>query len=91
MDKNWAEKTTLEKVASVVSWVSFGAWILIEVLTRTNVVTGMEKISYVAIIALCLGEIVLNWNIKRVISYIGLAGVACMICVIVLEIFLVTN
>ena len=75
--KKWSEKTTLEKVARIISETAFCIWILFQILFKTGVV-NTEIVSIAAIFVICISEAIYFWNEKRVISYIAIGGVLLM-------------
>ena len=75
--KKWSEKTTLEKVARIISETAFCIWILFEILLKTEVV-HTEIVSAAAIFVICISETIAFWNEKRVISYIAIGGAILM-------------
>ena len=82
--KTWSEKNTVEKVATVISAIAFGVWFILNLLEETGVLTGMDVVNYAAILTICVSEAVNYWNQKRIISYIAIAGILCMVAVFVL-------
>lgn len=84
MDRKWNEKTTLQKTTEIISFIAFCVWMVFEILERTGKVNGTSIVSYVAILVICIAETIYFWNIKRVISYIGIGGTFCLVASLVL-------
>ena len=84
MDRKWSEKTTLEKVATIISGVALCVWVLFEVLERTTSLAFTESVNYIAILVICVCEAINFWKVKRVLSYVAIGGAICMIAAAVL-------
>ena len=89
MNKKWNEKTTFEKVLDIISGIALCVWVIFAVLERTNGDKWTEIGEYISIgiIGVCQG--ISFWNVKRVISYIAIGGVVCIVATVVLETLLV--
>ena len=81
---NWSEKTTLEKVATIIAGIALCVWLVFEFLERKNAVPYAETVNYIAIGIVCICEAISYWRVKRVLSYIAIAGVVCMAVVWIL-------
>lgn len=81
---SWNEKTTLEKIATVISGIALLAWLVFGFLERRNAVPYAEIAGYIAVNVLCICEAICYWRVKRVFSYIAIAGVICMVTVLIL-------
>ena len=84
MDRKWSEKTTLEKVATIISGVALCVWVLFEVLERTTSIAFTELVNYIAILVICVCEAISFWKVKRALSYVAIGGAVCMIAAAVL-------
>ena len=82
--KTWSEKNIVEKVATVISTIAFIIWIILNVLEKTSTLKGIDTFSYAAIFTICVSEAVNCWNQKRIISYIAIAGILCMVAAFIL-------
>ena len=83
--KKWNEKTNLEKISDIISWIAFCAWLIFEAMDRKNMADWADIASRMAIIVICVFECISYWNDKRVISYIAIGGFICIIATFVLE------
>ena len=84
MNKKWKEKTTLEKVVSIISAIALCVWVLFEVLERTTSIAFTELVNYIAILVICVCEAISFWKVKRALSYVAIGGAILMISVMVL-------
>ena len=89
MNKKWNEKTTLQKVMDIIAGIAFLVYVIFQELERAGKVASADLITCIAIGVVCICEAFSFWNIKRIFSYIAIAGVVCLIAVIVLEIMLI--
>ena len=89
MNKKWNEKTTLQKVMDIIAGIAFLVYVIFQALERAGKVASADLITCIAIGVVCICEVFSFWNIKRIFSYIAIAGVVCLIAVIVLEIMLI--
>ena len=85
MNKKWNEKTTFEKTLNIISFVAFCVWMLFELLERTGKMEGASIANYICVFVISIAETIYFWNVKRAISYIGIAGAACLLAAIVLS------
>ena len=85
MNKKWNEKTTFEKVLTVISGVALFVWLLFEILERKTSLWFAEYVNYIAVAIICICESIILWKVKRSLSYVGIVGALCMIAVLVLE------
>ena len=81
---NWNEKTTLEKVATIIAGIALCIWLAFEYLASKNTVPHAETISLTAITVVCVCEAISYWRVKRVFSYIAIAGAVLLAAVMVL-------
>ena len=85
MKKDQSEKTIMSKVTTIISAIALCVWLLFEVLERTISLSYANYVIYVAIGVISISEAVSFWNVKRVVSYIGIGGLLCTIALIILE------
>lgn len=84
--KKWIEKTKFEKILEIISLIAFCIWILFEILGRTVSFEYADLISCISVCLICVCQTISFWNVKRVISYIGIAGgTICIVAVLLLE------
>ena len=81
--KKWSEFSALEKVTTIISFVAVFAWIIFEILGRKGLAFA-DLGSQISITVICASEAISFWKQNRVISYIALGGVVCLIATIVL-------
>ena len=74
MQKKWAEKTTVGKILTVISRVAMIIWIVFWALNEWGSFPNSDIIANFALAFVCLCEIYEFWNVKRVISYVAIAG-----------------
>ena len=86
MIEEWNKKSTFDKVLDIISGIALCIWLIFEVLERTNKVQWAEFVNCIAICVVCLCQVFSFWKIKRIFSYIAIAGAVCMIAVIILKI-----
>ena len=72
--KTWAEKTKVEKGATILSWVALLAWLVFEILGRMTIVPFANFASSASLFVVCASDVVIYWNEKRYLSYIALAA-----------------
>ena len=82
--KNWNEKTTVEKIATVISVISLCLWLLFEFLDSKGVVSYAETLSYIAVSVCCVCEAVSFWKTKRAFSYVAIAGAVCIVAAMIM-------
>lgn len=85
MNKKWSEKTTFEKVLDIIAGVALCVWLVFETLERENAVQYADVVNYIAISVICICEAISFWKVKRILSYIAIAGIACMVAAVVLQ------
>ena len=85
MNKKWSEKTTFEKVIDIIAGVALAVWLIFQMLERTNKVQCASFVNYIAICVVCICEAISYWKVKRVFSYVAIAGVLLLLTVIVVE------
>ena len=83
--KKWSEKTVLEKVSDIISWIAICAWLIFEAIDRKGIAEWADIASRIAVIVVCIFEGISFWNERRVISYIAIGGLVCLIATFVLE------
>ena len=84
MNKKWNEKTTFEKVTSIISVVALCIWLIFELLERTTSLGFAKFVNYIAVCVICVCVAFSFWNVKRYISYVAIGGAICMIAVVIL-------
>ena len=84
MNEKWSEKTTLEKIATIISGIALCAWLAFEFLERQKAFPHAEMAGYIAIGVICLCEAISFWRVKRVLSYVAIAGLVLMASALVL-------
>lgn len=82
--KTWSEKNTFEKVLDVISGIAVFVWVILGFLERTHGYAWADAGTYVAAIVVCICQAFTYWNEKRALSYVAIAGVVCMIAVVIL-------
>lgn len=83
--KKGSEKTKLEKISEVIAIIAFCAWLAFEFIYEKGMGAWADIASRIAIIVICVFELISNWNDKRVISYIAIGGIICLIGTFVIE------
>ena len=81
---NWNEKTTLEKVATIISGIALCIWLVFEYLGSKNSVPYTETVSCTAIVIVCICEAISFWRVKRALSYVAIAGAVLLVAVLAL-------
>ena len=89
--KKWSEKTKLEKAADIISAIALCFWLAFEFINKNGDVAWADIASRIAVIVICVFEGIGFWNERRVLSYIAIAGIVCIIGIFVLEFMLLTN
>ena len=84
MDRKWSEKTTLEKVMDILAGIGLCVWIVFEILSEKTSLAFADTASSIAIALVCVFEAVSYWNVKRVFSYVAIAGAVCLAATMVL-------
>ena len=85
MEKKWSEKTKLQKVSDIISFVAFCVWLLFEFMDSKGIVGWADIASRIAILVICVFECISYWNEKRLISYIAIGGFICLLATFILE------
>ena len=85
MDKKWSEKSILEKTLDIISAIALVVWVVFEVLKRTNGPEYAGIVTYISPGIICVCQAFSFWNVKRTVSYIGLAGAVCTVVGVILE------
>ena len=85
MNKKWNEKTTLEKVSDIISCIALCVWFIFERLEKTNKVQYASTATCIAMSIVCVCQAVSFWNVKRIFSYVAIAGAVCLATVMILE------
>ena len=86
MQKKWAEKTALGKTLTVISWIAMITWIVFWALDKWGSFPHSDIIANFALAFVCLCEIYEFWNVKRVISYVAIAGSVLILTTTILAI-----
>ena len=73
MDKKWKDKTTAQKVIDIISWILLAVWFVFSILDRRTP-ESEEYIDEIAIGLYCALSAYSYWNVKRIYSYIFIAG-----------------
>lgn len=89
MDKKWNEKTTVEKTAEIISGIALVVWLVIEALGRKNMIQYADIASCIAVSVICICQAFAFWNVKRVFSYIAIAGTVLLVVVAILFVMLI--
>ena len=84
MNRKWSEKSTVEKVAEVISWIALIIWIAFEALERKTSANWAALGSCIAIWVVCVAEAVSFWKVKRAFSYIAIGGAVLLAAVAIL-------
>jgi hypothetical protein len=84
MNEKWSEKTTFQKVMDIIAGIAFCVYLIFEALERSGKVGSADVITCLAIGVVCICEAFSYWNIKRIFSYVAIAGAVCLIGVVVL-------
>jgi len=84
MNDKWGDKTTLEKVATIISGVALLVWLVLEMLGRKNNAPYTELGGCIALCVICVCEAISFWRVKRSLSYVGIAGVVIMLTALIL-------
>jgi hypothetical protein len=82
---NWNEKTVLEKISDIISAIALCAWLIFESMDSNGVVGWADIASRIAIIVICVFEGISFWNKYRILSYVAIGGIICLIATFVLE------
>lgn len=83
--KSWNEKNKIEKISDIISWIALCVWVMFEALDRKGMIEWADIASRIAIIVVCIFEGISFWNERRVLSYISIAGIICLLATFVLE------
>ena len=86
--KKWSEKTNLEKISDIISGIALCAWLIFEAMDRKGMAEWADIASRIAVIVICVFEGISFWNERRVISYIAIGGIVCLVATFVLEFML---
>lgn len=81
---NWNEKTTLEKVATIISGIALCIWLVFEYHVSKNAVPYAEIVTYVSFVVICICEAISFWRVKRAFSYIAIGGAVLLTAVLIL-------
>ncbi len=84
--KTWNEKNTFEKVMDIISGIAVIAWIILGIFERNGTINWKIEPSFITATIICICQAFSSWNDKRVISYIAIGGIVCMIATIILMI-----
>ena len=91
MNKKWSEKTTFQKVMDIISGIALCAWLIFEAMDRKGMAEWADVASRIAVIVICVFEGISFWNEHRVISYIAIGGLVCLIATFFLEFMLLAK
>ena len=81
---NWNEKTTVEKIATIISGIALCVWLVLEFFGSNFAIKNTETISSIAIAVVCVCEAVSFWKTKRVFSYIAIVGAVCIVATMIM-------
>ena len=84
MNRKWVDLTTVEKTATIISWIALMVWVVFSFVERTSKMLYAELITCIAIGIVCVCEAILFWKVKRGLSYVAIAGAVFMVVVVVL-------
>lgn len=82
--KKWSEKTTLEKVAEIISGIAIVVWFVFCRLEGSDTVKYAEMGSYISLCVVCVCEAIAFWNQKRALSYVAIIGMTLMLTAVIL-------
>ena len=83
--KKWSDKSVLEKISDIISWIAVCAWLIFEVMDRKGMAEWADIASRIAVIVICVFEGISFRKEHRVLSYIAIGGIICLIATFVLE------
>ena len=83
--KTWNEKNAFEKALDVISGIALVAWLIFAVLENNGTIDWQVDPTMIAATIICICQTFSFWNEKRVLSYVAIAGIICMVAVIVLQ------
>ncbi len=81
--KAWSEKTTFEKTVEIISGLAFCIWLVFTVLERRGAVKT-ELGTCIPLIVVCVCQALSFWKVKRVFSYVAIAGAVCIVTALIL-------
>ena len=84
MNQKWSEKTKFQKVMDIIAGIAFLVYLIFEALERAGKVKSADLITCIAIGVVCVCEAFSYWNVKRVFSYVSIAGAVLLTAAIVL-------
>ena len=84
MNQKWSEKTTLQKVMDIIAGIAFFVHVIFQVLEIAGKVESADLITCIALSVVCICEAFSYWNTKRIFSYVAIAGVICLMGVVLL-------
>ena len=82
--KKWSEKTTLEKVADIIAAIALCVWLITEFLADKGMASESGLGTYISLSVICVCEAISFWNVKRVLSYVAIAGMVLMLTAAIL-------
>lgn len=82
--ENWNEKTTLQKVALIISGIALCAWLVFEYLGSKKNVAYADTAGLISICIVCVCEAIEYWKSKRIFSYVAIAGIVCIVTALIL-------
>ena len=85
MDRKWKEKATWEKVLDIIAGIALCVWLIFEFLERSNTIKFAEMGANISVLIVCVCEAISFWKVKRALSYVAIAGSACLIAAVVLQ------
>ena len=85
MNKKWHEKTTIEKIMDIISYITLCVWMIFIVIEYTCGFAGSEIANGICSGIICVCLAVTFWPAKRIVSYISIAAAVCALTTIVLE------
>ena len=84
MNKKWSEKTTLEKVMDIISIIALCVWFVFERIEGKDSSDSFGLGSCISITVVCVCQAFSYWNVKRVFSYVAIAGAVLLVTTMIL-------
>lgn len=84
MNKKWHEKTTLEKLMDIISFITIFVWLIFIAIEYTIGFAGAEIVNRICSGIICACLAVSFWSVKRIVSYISIVAVVCALINIIL-------
>ena len=83
--KTWNEKNTFEKVLDVISTIALIVWLVLSIFENNGTITWIVDPTFITATIICICQAISFWNQKRGLSYVAIAGIACMVIAIILQ------